>query len=41
VLRRELRGVQRAEITAFFGAGAALLAMVAALLSLLWFHRSS
>jgi Ca-activated chloride channel homolog len=29
------------ELTAFFGAGAALIAMVAALLSLLWFHRSS
>lgn len=29
------------EITAFFGAGAALFAMIAALLSLLWFHRSS
>lgn len=29
------------ELTAFFGAGAALFAMVAALLSLLWFHRSS
>jgi Ca-activated chloride channel family protein len=29
------------ELTAFFGAGAALLALVAALLSLLWFHRAS
>jgi Ca-activated chloride channel family protein len=29
------------EITAFFGAGAALFATAAALLSLLWFHRSS
>ncbi len=29
------------ELTAFFGAGSALFAMVAALLSLLWFHRSS
>jgi Ca-activated chloride channel family protein len=29
------------ELTAFFGAGAALFALTAALLSLLWFHRSS
>jgi Ca-activated chloride channel family protein len=29
------------ELTAFFGAGAALFALAAALLSLLWFHRSS
>lgn len=29
------------ELTAFFGAGAALFALVAALLSLLWFHRTS
>jgi len=29
------------ELTAFFGAGAALFALMAALLSLLWFHRSS
>lgn len=29
------------EVTAFFGAAAALLALVAAVLSLLWFHRSA
>ena len=29
------------ELTAFFAAGAALLALTAALLSLLWFHRTS
>jgi len=29
------------ELTAFFGGGAALFALAAALLSLLWFHRSS
>ena len=29
------------EVTAFFGAAAALFAFVAALLSLLWFHRTA